>query len=183
MSGSGAVIQKLLGAQSSGRGLDLDAAEVDAMLRLLTDDGDTKSMVRMAASAGLADAWSAALFDRNNEYELCIVICTFIWLTLHRLAIRFSKKVGPPLQGRPTFIANNIHCITTSLSALYLLCQSPETRDYYIWQRWVLPFSISYFVADFCWYCVPTGDLLITMHHFVMILCHYPVSLVSRMFY
>jgi hypothetical protein len=164
-------------AQGLGVGMQLDGAEVDAMLKLLNDDGDTKSMVRMAASAGLADAWSAALFDRNNEYELWIVICTFAWLTLHRLAKRIARWYGAPLEGRPTFIANNIHCITTSLCALYLLCQSPETRDYSLWQRWVLPFSISYFIADFCWYCIPQGDLLITMHHFVMILCHYPVNL------
>jgi len=31
-------------------------------------------------------------------------------------------------------------------------------------------------MADFIWYCIPTGDLLITMHHLVMISCHYPVG-------
>jgi len=57
-----------------------------------------------------------------------------------------------------------------------LLAQDKDVRNYNLWQRWVLPFSISYFIADGIWYCIPKRDLLISVHHVVMIMCHYPVG-------
>ena len=175
---SSILIQKLMKAKAEGTGLAISAGEVNGMMRFLTDDdfSNRKNFVLKAASAGIADAWSAVLFDYNNEYELWIVVCVFSWLTVHALAKRYAARVGGPLLGRPTFIANNIHCITTSLCAAFLLLQDRESRDYNLWMRWALPFSISYFIADGLWYCIPKRDLLISAHHITMILCHYPVG-------
>ena len=175
---SAKLIQKLMKAKAENKGLQINTGEVEGMLRLITDDefSQRKNIVLKAASAGLADAWSAAFFDYNTEYELWIIICVFGWLTVHYFAVRYSRKRGGPLVSRPTFIANNIHCITTSLCAAFLLAQDKSVRDYNLWQRWVLPFSISYFIADGIWYCIPKRDLLISLHHVVMIMCHYPVG-------
>lgn len=170
-------ISQMLKAQGAGEGMSLKNHEVTAILRLLTSPGeDNKTEVLMAASAGLADAWSAAFFDQNSEYELWIIVCLFLWLTLHQVAKKIGKKFGPPLANRPTLIANSLHCCYTGIAAAVLVLQPKESRDYAFWQRKVLPVSISYFMADFIWYCIPTGDLLICAHHIVMISCHYPVG-------
>lgn len=169
-------ISKMLQAQTSGNSLTLENHEISAVLRLLTSPEKDSANVLMAASAGLADAWSAAFFDQNSEYELWIIVCLFLWLTLHEVAKKIGKNAGPPLSNRPTLIANSLHCVTTGFAALYLVLQPADTRNYAFWQRKILPFSLSYFMADFIWYCIPQGDLLISAHHLVMISCHYPVG-------
>lgn len=45
-----------------------------------------------------------------------------------------------------------------------------------MWQRVALPLSLAYFAVDVYWYCLPTNDVLIAFHHFVMCFCHYPVG-------
>lgn len=142
-------------------------------MRLLTD-GSTKTMVLQAAASGLADAWSAALFDRNSEYELCILLCLFCWIALHHWCK--SRATSQPLASRPTVVANTIHSLCTAAAATALLMQPPSTRAYWWWQRWMLPFSISYFMGDLAWYCWPRKDLLVALHHAVCILCNFPVG-------
>jgi len=58
-------------AQAEGSGLEVSKGEIDGMLRLITDDefSHRKNIVLKAASSGLADAWSAAFFDYNQEYS------------------------------------------------------------------------------------------------------------------
>ena len=157
------LLQKLMKAKTEGTGLQIDNREVDGMLRLITDDGfsQRKNLVLKSASAGLADAWSAALFDYNTEYELWIIICVFGWLTVHFFAKRFAKRVGPPLIDRPTFIANNIHCITTSCMAAFLLAQDKESRDYNLWQRWTVCAGIEPLPA----HLLPAIPLSATLDH------------------
>jgi hypothetical protein len=172
-------IANMMQAQDANEGMSLKNHEVTAILRLLTSpeqEAKRQTEVLMSTSSGLADAWSAAFFDQNSEYELWIIVCLFGWLTLHYFAKKIGKAYGAPLAQRPTLIANTLHCCYTGIAAAVLVLQPAETRDYNFWQRKVLPASLSYFMADFIWYCIPTGDILISCHHIVMIMCHYPVG-------
>lgn len=127
--------------------------------------------------------WRAALFDGDHQYEHSILWYLTFYLVLHAFSVHvLSKIVGEPLKQRPTIIASTFHALTTALISTLLLiwpmalgCTS-ENEVAYVWQRKVLPLSVSYFIADILWYCIPKRDVAITIHHLVMIGCHYPIG-------
>ena len=104
------------------------------------------------------------------------------------------------IASRPTVIAATIHAVATSVVAVGILfayymnrnntallqssssssSSSPwmyhETINLiHIWQRVGLPISLSYFVVDSYFYCLPKKDMIIFVHHCIMCFCHYPV--------
>lgn len=87
--------------------------------------------------------------------------------------VAFRKRVGYPLSVRPTIICGTLHAAGTATSASIVLFNQRYSP---IWQRVVLPCSISYFLADICWYCLPCKDVTMMLHHMVMIGCHYPLG-------
>lgn len=123
----------------------------------------------------------------------------------HRAAIETANPASPPkpttwkalIASRPTVIAATIHAVSTSIIAVGVLLayytnlynndnddasslSSPwlyrGTIDLvHVWQRVGLPISISYFVTDSYFYCLPRKDMIIFLHHCIMCFCHYPV--------
>lgn len=90
------------------------------------------------------------------------------------------------IASRPTVIAATIHSVATSiiscgiLIVYYLQGTNSWTTSnginlLQIWQTVGLPISISYFLTDCYFYCLPRKDALIFVHHIIMCLCHYPV--------
>jgi len=113
------------------------------------------------------------LFDGEHSYEHRIGKALALYLITHFLMLRLRRFVGPTLSTRPTVVCGTIHAVGTALAASVLLVM----RDYgAAWQRAVLPFSIAYFLADVLWYCLPARDLTMSLHHLVMIGCHYPIG-------
>lgn len=101
-----------------------------------------------------------------------------------------SRSIKSLIASRPTVIAATIHSVATAIVALGILClyynndggESSSQWTYrginlvHVWQRVGLPISLSYFVTDSYFYCVPRKDLIIFVHHVIMCFCHYPVS-------
>jgi len=102
------------------------------------------------------------------------------------------------IASRPTVIAATIHSVATSVIAVGILVlyynhnnnnnqdsSSPWLYQYnetttinliHVWQRVGLPISLSYFVTDCYFYCLPRKDMVIFIHHCIMCFCHYPVG-------
>ena len=87
---------------------------------------------------------------------------------------------------RPTVIAGTTHALATTFISCGILITyylqgtnswitSNGTNLLEIWQTVGLPISISYFLTDCYFYCLPRKDGLIFIHHVIMCLCHYPV--------
>lgn len=114
-----------------------------------------------------------ALFDGDRTYEYNILLSLVLYLMLHCVMVVLSKRVGYPFSMRPTIVCGTLHATGTAASATVLLVLGDRRL---IWQRLVMPLSIAYFLADILWYCVPTGDLTMSLHHLVMIGCHYPLG-------
>jgi hypothetical protein len=108
------------------------------------------------------------------DYEWTIFYFFLAFIANHFLALLLAKIFGHPLSTRPTVIGSTVHGIVTSIASITILLLG--TEYYYVWQRVVIPFSIGYFLADILVYCIPKRDLLITVHHLTVILCHYPVG-------
>jgi len=90
------------------------------------------------------------------------------------------------IASRPTVIAATIHSVATSIISCGILIiyylqgtnswtTSNGINLLQIWQTVGLPISISYFLTDCYFYCLPRKDALIFVHHIIMCLCHYPV--------
>ncbi|KAL7521013.1 hypothetical protein ACHAWX_005708 [Stephanocyclus meneghinianus] len=101
------------------------------------------------------------------------------------------RSLGALIASRPTVIAGTVHSLVTAVIAVGILIlhyiqlgrgfsQSAwvyEGTDLIrVWQTVVLPLSLSYFVADCFFYCLPKKDAIIFFHHVVMCFCHYPVG-------
>ncbi|KAL3773306.1 hypothetical protein ACHAW5_000253 [Stephanodiscus triporus] len=124
----------------------------------------------------------------------------------YHAAVRSNPNSPPDARGfmsliasRPTVIAATIHAVSTSVVSAGILiayyCRDDDddygdvddgssspwlyrgTTDLIrIWQRVGLPISLSYFVTDSYFYCLPRRDFLIFVHHCIMCFCHYPVG-------
>lgn len=102
------------------------------------------------------------------------------------------RSIKSLIASRPTVIAATIHSVATSvvavgiLIAYYTNLQGDSTSAtpwmfngtdlLQVWQRVGLPISLSYFVLDCYFYCLPRKDMIIFVHHFIMCFCHYPVA-------
>mmetsp|Transcript_28230 Transcript_28230/g.60608 ORF Transcript_28230/g.60608 Transcript_28230/m.60608 type:complete len:367 (-) Transcript_28230:384-1484(-) len=109
-----------------------------------------------------------------------------------------SRSIKSLIASRPTVIAATVHSVATSIIAvgILVLYYTNQNENSYndnsssssspwmyqginllqIWQRVGLPISLSYFVTDSYFYCLPRKDVLIFVHHCIMCFCHYPVS-------
>lgn len=115
-----------------------------------------------------------AIFDGDHRYEFNIAVALGTYLFAHCLIISSSKRFEYPLSIRPAMICGSVHAIGTATIALFILVSGGH--HLYLWQRMVLPFSVSYYAADIMWSCIPNNDLTMTLHHLVMIGCHYPLG-------
>jgi len=126
-----------------------------------------------------SNPWREALMDGDHTVEVRVLLFLAMFLILHAVMLKLRPIVGEPLASRPTLIANQIHCSTTSFLATYLLYnhwRDGVMDDFLVWQQFGIPLSLAYFMADILWYCIPERDGLILFHHITMLLCHYPVS-------
>ena len=139
-------------------------------------------------------------------YSLGYILLSFIGNWCHRSyhAAVTANPNSPPdarslkslIASRPTVIAATVHSVATSIVAVGILVlyyndtqddsdsgnkSSPwmyqgATNLLHVWQRVGLPISLSYFVTDCYFYCLPRKDLIIFVHHLIMCFCHYPVG-------
>ncbi|KAL9181789.1 hypothetical protein ACHAXT_012132 [Thalassiosira profunda] len=132
-------------------------------------------------------------------YSLGYVLASLVGNYCHRSYHAAVKAGSPPDTGsvkaliasRPTVIAATIHSVATAAIAvgiLFLYYTNNQGDDaaspwvyrgislIEIWQRVGLPISISYFVTDCYFYCLPRKDMIIFIHHCIMCFCHYPVA-------
>ena len=107
-----------------------------------------------------------------------------------------TRSIKALIASRPTVIAATIHSVATSVIAVGILVlyynnlnDDSESSDpwlyqggtininlIHVWQQVGLPISISYFVTDCYFYCLPRRDMIIFIHHCIMVFCHYPVG-------
>jgi len=128
---------------------------------------------RLPRTSWSPSPWRVALFDGDHRYEYSITTMFCIYLIIHLVMIAIRDIVGYPISIRPTIICGTLHATGTAMSATLILISGRYLAS---WQRVVLPCSISYFLADIVWYCLPNRDLTMTLHHLVMIGCHYPLG-------
>ena len=125
------------------------------------------------------NAWVAVWCDGDYTYETRIALCLCAWMLFYSIMKHVAPHAGRPLSARPTIIANTLHSGVTSVCAFYFLVfdshqdASEVSHLGRMWQTWVLPFTLSYLIQDFLYYCIPRRDLLISVHHLAMILCHF----------
>lgn len=142
-------------------------------------------------------------------YSIGYILVSFVgnWCRSSYHAALKANPTSPPdprslkslVASRPTVIAATIHSVATSVVAVGILItyynnnldessssSSPwlyhGTNLLQIWQRVGLPISLSYFVTDSYFYCLPRKDMVIFVHHVIMCFCHYPVSCNSGAF-
>ena len=115
--------------------------------------------------------WRVAFFDGDHRYERRIVHALFMYLTVHYVIVACKGRLSRTIRERPTIVCGTLHATLTAVASTVLLVTGRTA----LWQR-VLPFSLSYFLADILWYCLPRRDLTMTLHHLVMVGCHYPVG-------
>ena len=133
-------------------------------------------------------------------YVLVSLLGNWIQRSYHA-AVRENPESPPDarswkslIASRPTVIAATIHAMSTSVVAVGILIAYYGNRMYdvdgtsspwsyrgttnliHVWQRVGLPISLSYFVTDSYFYCLPRRDVIIFVHHCIMCFCHYPVS-------
>lgn len=129
-------------------------------------------------------------------YALVSIVGTWCQSSYHAAAKANPESPPDPrsfkalIASRPTVIAATIHSVATSVIAVGILVAYYSNQDsetpwvlhegntnlIRIWQRVGLPISLSYFVMDSYFYCLPRKDLVIFIHHCIMCFCHYPVS-------
>ncbi|KAL7534346.1 hypothetical protein ACHAWF_004806 [Thalassiosira exigua] len=135
-------------------------------------------------------------------YSLGYILLSFIGSWCHRsyhAAVRANPDKPPStssvkalIASRPTVIAATVHSVATAVIAVGVLVlyynnlNNPDnstpwlyqgtTNLIHVWQRVGLPISISYFVTDCYFYCLPRKDVLIFIHHCIMCFCHYPAG-------
>lgn len=143
-----------------------------------------------------SNSWHAPTFDGSFLLEIRTMRYFVLFLLLHSALLLLKQRglLGHVLASRPTIVANNIHCITVGVLAVYLLWNNfnnPEktVEDYALWQQVGIPVTIAYFLGDFVWYCIPQHysplslshkwDYFMVCHHMVMIICHYPAGSVA----
>lgn len=128
-------------------------------------------------------------------YSLGYCFLAYIGNTIQKhyfQAVKTKDPNNPPpdhrsltalIASRPTVLAATVHSVATSVIAcgILLLHYSTQSWTYnginllQVWQTVGLPISISYFLTDCYFYCLPRKDGLIFVHHIIMCLCHYPV--------
>jgi hypothetical protein len=99
--------------------------------------------------------WRAAWTDGDNTIEIRIFVLTIMFLVIHVTMLRLKKMklLSDVLASRPTLVANQLHCTSVSLMALFLLCSADESKPepYAMWAHWGIPISMAYFCADILW--------------------------------
>lgn len=132
-----------------------------------------------------SNPWRESYREGGGTFETIFLGFVALFVLLNWLGSVLGRKLGrplgPPLSRRPTVLAASFHSGSTSVIAIYLLLFRGDDDDdkggrSVVWQRVALPLSLAYFVVDVYWYCLPTNDVLIAFHHFVMCFCHYPVG-------
>lgn len=103
------------------------------------------------------------------------------------------RSVKSLIASRPTVIAGTVHSIASAVIAVGILVLHNQQKSedssssdgawvyegtdlIKVWQTVGLPLSLSYFVADCFFYCLPKKDAIIFFHHILMCICHYPVG-------
>jgi len=91
------------------------------------------------------NAWLAILMDGDYNYECRIIVGCVGWIALHYGMRNIAHHVGQPLASRPTVVGNTLHCAVTSTCAFAFLLAGEAYQEVTnsMWQRWVLPFTIS----------------------------------------
>jgi len=120
------------------------------------------------------DCWLSGILNEDRSHEVRIVAYFLGFVLLNYLSVLFSKAYGHPLNLRPTIVGSTFHAVVTGTSSVVVVTLGPEY--YPIWQTILVPFSLGYFLADICLYCIPKRDFLITIHHITMLTCHFPVG-------
>ena len=95
--------------------------------------------------------------------------------------------------GRPTVVSGTVHsALTAAISCGILAAYFANGKSWTwvadggneidllgIWRDVGLPLSLTYFVLDSVYYCLPRRDAIIFVHHVIMVFCHYPVAHVA----
>eukprot|EP00040_Diaphanoeca_grandis_P040920 m.262268 g.262268 ORF g.262268 m.262268 type:complete len:270 (-) comp45002_c0_seq1:10-819(-) len=79
----------------------------------------------------------------------------------------------PTLKLRPTYPASLVHATGSSFAPVAYFCGFVGLN---VWHEFSLPLSMAYFITDFFVYCIPNKDVLMVIHHLVMIVCHITVG-------
>lgn len=134
--------------------------------------------------------WRAAFYDGDDtiEWRIAGFLVFFVSLHVAMLTLKRAGLLSDVLASRPTVVANQLHCSSVTLLALYLLVTGDDTNveSYALWQEWCIPFSMGYFCGDILWYAIPAKysplsstasfDRLILVHHATILMCTYPVA-------
>lgn len=153
----------------------------------------------------MADPWTQCFFGGEYIFEIRFLLYSIGYILVSFVgnwcykSYHDAAKANPTaptnpssikalIASRPTVIAATIHSVMTSIVACGILysyynnSQNDEPWMYngtnllHVWQRVGLPISLSYFVTDSYFYCLPRKDMIIFVHHCIMCFCHYPVA-------
>ena len=100
---------------------------------------------------------------------------------------RMCHPILPPPPPQPAHVPMHPHMYTRLCSSRCssqlgcafraLAADSYHSKTFYAAsRRVVLPFSTAYWIFDLYYYCYFKQDVLIAIHHIIILLCNYPVS-------
>jgi len=122
-----------------------------------------------------------ALFETDTRHEAIIVasaalhiVATFAVLRLTKdswLTAKLRRKESPPMAAclLAAYIVGFVHAVIVSVASVLVVVYG----RYEIWPL-TIAYSIGYFISDFIFYALPTRQLVMVIHHVVMIIGHYP---------
>ena len=151
------------------------------------------------------DPWLAASTQGGLDLAARLLLFSLLWAVLYEIGrwcrrtcharTGAGKAVDPRsflalVAGRPTVVSGTVHsALTAAVSCGILAAYYANGRDWTwtnldgssvdllgIWRDYGLPLSLTYFVLDSLYYCLPRADGIIFVHHVIMVFCHYPIA-------
>ena len=131
--------------------------------------------------------WTAALTG-DAAYEMMVLGWLAALFLVHYLVTFWLNRkphcspLKKELIKRPTVVPVTIHSLLTTVAAAVMISPpmvpsvDAQPWDVQLWRRGVLPFSTAYWIFDIYNYCLPKRDMLIAVHHLIIMFCNYPVG-------
>lgn len=125
--------------------------------------------------------FKVALLETGTQHELLIAASAVVHIVATLIVLRLSKNswVTARLRTKETpkmaaclfaaYVVGFVHATIVSVASVLVVVY----ERYEIWPV-TIAFSIGYFISDFIFYALPTRQLVMVIHHVVMIVGHYP---------
>jgi len=116
-----------------------------------------------------------AVDEGRGGYLQQIGLFIALFVGVHLLA-EFGARFSVLLASRKTVLGGTLHGVGTSWMAMLIV---GGVIDLSWWPAVGLPFSIAYLITDIVFYCWPKRDVVIFVHHLIMMFSHFTTGTTS----